>query len=387
MSDSKRVKLGLEDFEKNWPSELKGLNLGALLHPASIMPDYRHTLDHLKEIGSEYFTLKALFGPQHGIMGDLQDNMLESDHVIDAELDIPIWSLYSETREPTEKMLSSIDVLLIDLQDVGSRYYTYVWSMYLCMKACEKQGKKVVVQDRPNPISNRTEGLLLEKEFNSFVGLEPILSRHGKTIGELAKHFKDKFFNDLKLFVVEMEEYSPEMYFDETGLPWVLPSPNMPTLDTAIVYPGMCLLEACNLSEGRGTTKPFELFGAPWLDAKKLVNHMNGLGLAGVSFREEHFLPTFHKYASESVAGWNDDVYDEYRGQVCHGAQIHVLERKELKAFEMAVEILKYCFKTYPSQFKWRPAEVGYEYNFKYLGIDLLLGSQEFRKKEIEGSL
>lgn len=387
MSDSKRVKLGLEDFEKNWPSELKGLNLGALLHPASIMPDYRHTLDHLKEVGSDFFSLRALFGPQHGIMGDLQDNMLESDHVVDAELGIPIWSLYSETREPTEEMLESIDVLLIDLQDVGSRYYTYVWSMYLCMKACEKYGKKVVVQDRPNPISNRTEGLVLDKEFNSFVGLEPILARHGQTIGGLAKYFKYKFFKELELFVVRMEGYDPESYFDETGLPWVLPSPNMPTLDTAIVYPGMCLLEACNLSEGRGTTKPFELFGAPWLDAKKLVNHLNNLGLTGVCFRQEHFLPTFHKYASESVAGWSDDVYDKYRGQVCHGAQIHVLDRKNFKAFEMAVEILKFCFRNYPDEFRWRPAEVGYEYNFKYLGIDLLLGSQEYRMKEIEGCL
>jgi uncharacterized protein YbbC (DUF1343 family) len=374
----------VEQIEKLWPLAWNGLRLGAVLHPASVNFEYKHSLDILREVPASVFSLTTLFGPQHGIRGELQDNMFESDHGVDPKTGLPVWSLYSERREPSAEMLQNLDVLLIDLQDVGSRYYTFIWTMYLCMRACEKVGKKMAVVDRPNPIGNKVEGPILELSHPSFVGLWKIPARHGKTIGELALQFKEECFPNLDLVVLPMQNHQPQVYFDKTELPWVLPSPNMPTLETAVVYPGMCLLEACNLSEGRGTTKPFEIFGAPWLNSQGLVEYLNAQNFAGVVFREHHFLPTFHKYSSPLVAGWNDEVFDKFRGQVCHGAQIHVTDRNLYPAFEVGVAILRYAFHTHPEYFRWRPAKVGYEYEFEKLGIDMLLGNGWYRTQEIE---
>lgn len=380
-----RVRLALENIEKEWPAELCGAKVGLVLHPASVMPNLQHSYDYLKQFNGKLFVISALFGPQHGIRGELQDNMLESAHDRDSELDIPVWSLYSETRKPTPAMLDGLDAILIDLQDVGARYYTFIWTMYLIMQAAEEAGIAVVVHDRPNPIGSKVEGPVLELDHATFVGLWKIPVRHGKTIGELARQFKEECFPRLQLHVLEMQGYEADQYFESTGLPWVLPSPNMPTVDTAVVYPGQCLLEACNLSEGRGTTRPFEIFGAPWLNASALVEHLNALNLPGLMVREHHFLPTFHKYASESVAGWNDEIYDQFRGQVCHGAQLHVTDRSIYQPIRVTIEILRYVCRHYSQYFRWRPEEVGYEYEFGKKGIDTLLGSAWFRPNCIEG--
>ncbi len=360
------VKIALSHFEESYPRHLRGKRLGALLHPASIDANLHHTLETLLALNGNCFQLSALFGPQHGIKGHTQDNMIEWEGSTDPELGIPVYSLYGKTREPSAEMLSHIDVLFVDMQDVGARYYTFIWTLFLCMKACEKANIPVIVLDRPNPIGNEVEGPLLDLNYSSFVGLWKLPIRHGKTIGEIAKQFQAECFPHSELYVMEMDGYQPGMWFDETGLPWVMPSPNMPTLDTATVYPGMCLFEATNVSEGRGTTRPFELFGAPFIDAPKLVHYLNGLKLPGVYFRENYFMPTFHKGA----------------GQICGGAQIHVTDRNIFKPFDTAIRILRYLFHVYPSDFAWKAPP--YEYEFEKLPIDILLGSGTFRRDLIE---
>lgn len=385
-TSSERVILPVERLSELWPQELKGGKIGALLHPASVMPDLTHLIDRLVS-EKELFRLTALFGPQHGILGETQDNMVEWEGGRDNRTGLPLYSLYGEHREPTPEMLSGLDALLVDLQDVGARYYTFIWSLWLCMRACEREDVAVVVCDRPNPIGSAVEGPILDPEFSSFVGMHPIPIRHGKTIGELAKLFQKEVFPRVRLHVLPMENWRSEAWFDETGLPWVFPSPNMPTLDTATVYPGMCLLEATNLSEGRGTTRPFELFGAPWLDARALCRFLEEQELPGVRFREAHFAPTFHKYGPGEpvIAGWADPAFAEWRGATCHGAQIVVTDRNAFLPYATAREILRHAFHAYPDQFRWRPAEAGYEYDFFHLGIDLLLGSSATRIREIEG--
>ena len=361
------VKLPIEQLDALWPDELKNKNVGALLHPASVMSNLKHSLEKLSEMNGTYFRLKALFGPQHGILGQTQDNMIEWEGFTDPKLGIPVYSLYGEHRKPTAEMLQGLDALIIDLQDIGARYYTFIWSMYLCMQAAQENDVVIVVCDRPNPIKcEETEGPVLELDHTSFVGLHSIPVRHSKTIGELAVQFKEECFPNVQLFVLEMEGYDKEMWYDQTGLPWVFPSPNMPTMDTAVVYPGMCLFEATNVSEGRGTTKPFELFGSPFIDAEKLCDHMNNLNLKGVYFREAYFQPTFHKWS----------------GEICGGAQIHVHDREVFRSFEMAIAILKYLFHTYPDDFKWRTEP--YEYEYEKLAIDILLGNGWYRQKHIE---
>lgn len=360
------VRIALSRFEEIFPQELRGKRLGTLLHPASIDASLHHTLETLRRYDGKLFELSALFGPQHGILGHTQDNMIEWEGTLDPELGIPVYSLYGKTREPSPEMLSHIDALFVDMQDVGARYYTFIWTLFLCMKACEKAKIPVVVLDRPNPLGCAVEGPILDLDYASFVGLWKLPVRHGKTIGELAKVFQAERFPDCELYVMEMEGYDPQMWFDETGLPWVMPSPNMPTLDTATVYPGMCLFEATNVSEGRGTTRPFEIFGAPFIDAKKLCKYLNGLRLPGVYFRENYFQPTFHKGA----------------GNICGGAQIHVLDRERFRSFDTAVRILRYLFHEYPNDFAWKAPP--YEYEYEKLPIDILLGSGTFRRELIE---
>ena len=272
-------------------------------------------------------------------------------------LRIPVYSLYGEYREPTAEMLKGLDVLLVDLQDIGTRYYTFIWTMYLCMRACEKHGVAVVVLDRPNPTNGvTTEGPLLDVNYKSFVGMHSIPVRHGRTIGELAQQFRDEVFLECRLSILPMKNWKREMWFDHTGLPWVMPSPNMPTLDTATVYPGMCLLEGTNISEGRGTTRPFEIFGAPFIDGEKLCNELSKLRLPGVFFRENYFQPIFHKLI----------------GELCGGAQIHVMNRNEFRSFQTGVEIIRQVRKIYPEQFQWK--QPPYEYETEKLPIEILLG-------------
>jgi uncharacterized protein YbbC (DUF1343 family) len=351
------VLLPLDHLDELWPKKLRGARVGALLHPASVSSKLEHASRVLERYNDDLFRLVAFFGPQHGFLGQTQDNMMEWKSYEHPRLRIPVYSLYAEHREPTAEMLQDLDVLLVDLQDIGARYYTFIWTMYLCMRACEKNGVAMVVLDRPNPINGiSVEGPLLDPHYRSFVGLHLIPVRHGKTIGELAQQFRDEAFPKCELSILAMKNWKRQMWFDETGLQWVMPSPNMPTLDTATVYPGMCLLEGTNISEGRGTTRPFEIFGARFIDPEKLSSELNALNLPGVFFRENYFQPTFHKFA----------------GELCGGAQIHVTDRDEFRPFLTGVEIIKRIRKMHPEQFQWK--QPPYEYEWKRLPIEILIG-------------
>jgi len=351
------VLLPLDHLDEIWPEKLRGARIGALLHPASVSANLEHTAKILERHDPNLFRLRALFGPQHGYLGQTQDNMIEWQSYEHPRLGIPVHSLYGRHREPTPAMLENLDVLLIDLQDIGSRYYTFIWTMYLAMRACEKAGLPVIVLDRPNPINGvTTEGPLLDPAYSSFVGMHPLPVRHGRTIGELAGRFRAEAFPRCQLTVLPMKGWERAMWFDETGLPWVMPSPNMPTLETAIVYPGMCLLEGTNVSEGRGTTRPFEIFGAPFLDAEVLVRELNQLKVPGAHFRENWFQPTFHKFA----------------GEMCGGAQLHVTDRDRFTPFRAGLEIIRTIRRLAGESFAWK--QPPYEYEFKRLPIEILLG-------------
>jgi uncharacterized protein YbbC (DUF1343 family) len=351
---------GLDLLEKKWPQTLRGARVGLLAHPASVNRRLEHAASVFKE--SSLFNLKAFFGPQHGIRGETQDNMIEWEGFRDSRTGLPVYSLYSNTRKPAPSMLADIDVLAIDLQDVGARYYTFIWTMDLCMQACAELGKSVVVLDRPNPINGTgTEGNILLSSFSSFVGLHPLPVRHGMTIAEIALYLRNEFHPDLNLHVIPMKGWKRNQWFDETGLPWVFPSPNMPTLETALVYPGMCLFEATMLSEGRGTTRPFEIFGAPYIDNEKLTDALNKLRLPGVWFRPLSFEPTFQKHA----------------GKLCGGAQIHVLDRKKFRPFKTGVAVLSVIRRLYPDEPFWKNPP--YEYETDKMPIDILAGTDRLR--------
>lgn len=353
------VTIGLERLLAS--DRLRGRRVGLVCNPASVDRDLRHAADLFAE--RRDFTLAALFGPQHGFNADLQDNMIETPHAEDAARRIPIYSLYSETREPTPEMLEGLDVLVIDLQDVGTRVYTFVYTMANCLKGAARAGVPVIVCDRPNPIGGTAlEGPMLEPGFESFVGLFPIPLRHGMTIGELARLFNDHFGLGATLSVAECEGWRREQYYDETGLPWVIPSPNMPTLDTAVVYPGAVLAEGTLLSEGRGTTRPFELIGAPWAREKALADGLNALALPGVRFRATRFEPTFQKHAGTS----------------CGGVQFHVTDRHAFTPVLSMAALLRELHMQAPDQFAWRPPP--YEYEHDKMPIDILAGSAAFRE-------
>jgi len=351
------VQLPLDHLTELWPNKFRGARIGALIHPASVSSTLEHASQILERHSNNLFRLAAFFGPQHGFLGQTQDNMVEWKGYEHPRLHIPVYSLYGEHREPTAEMLQGLDVLLVDLQDVGSRYYTFIWTLYLCMRACEKCGTAVVVLDRPNPINGiTTEGPLLDANYKSFVGMHSIPVRHGCTIGELAQQFHDEAFPNCELTVLPMKYWERAMWFDQTGLPWVMPSPNMPMPDTATVYPGMCLFEGTNISEGRGTTRPFEIFGAPFIDVEKLCIELNHLKLPGVFFRENYFQPTFQKFA----------------GQLCGGAQMHVIDREDFLPFKTGIEIIRTIRRLYPDQFAWK--QPPYEYETEKLPIEILLG-------------
>lgn len=361
------VKTGLDIFEKDWPGSLAGADVGLLVHPASVDMKLRHAASLFQR--SRKVKLSALFGPQHGIRGETQDNMIEWKGFKDEKTGIPVYSLYSDTRKPTPLMLKKIDALVIDIQDVGSRYYTFIWTMELCMQACLEESKGIVVLDRPNPLGGRnTEGPVLDMNYASFVGQRPLPVRHGMTVGEIAVYLKETYYPSLNLHVIPMQDWKRNMLFDETGLPWVMPSPNMPTPDTALVYPGMCLLEGTGLSEGRGTTRPFEIFGAPFIEADEFIKKLNEYKLPGVSFRPTYFQPTFQKDA----------------GKLCGGAQIHVVNKNTFKPFKTGVAIMKAAHDLYPKKFKWKRPP--YEYEKKKMPIDILAGTDRLRK-DIENGI
>lgn len=353
-----RVTLGLERLLAS--DRLRGCRVGLLANAASVDGALVHAADRLAT--TPEVTLAALFSPQHGFRADAQDNMVETPHSRHPTRGVPVYSLYSEVREPTREMLAGLDCLVIDLQDVGTRVYTFASTMANCLRACRAHRVKVIVCDRPNPLGGEAvEGPVLRTEYSSFVGQFPIPLRHGMTMGELARLFNEGFGLGADLEVVPMTGWRRSMYFDETGLPWVMPSPNMPTLDTAIVYPGTVLVEGTNLSEGRGTTRPFELVGAPWIDGEALAAALNAAGLPGVYYRPVGFEPTFHKHAR----------------QACGGCQIHVTDRRTFRPVLTGLALIEACRRQNPARFAWRPPP--YEYEQETLPIDLIAGTDQVR--------
>jgi len=353
-----RTRSGLEQLLAR-PGILRGKRVGLIANPTAVTPDLTHAA--LALLGTRAFRLVALFGPEHGIWADAQD-LIEVEDSRDAKTGLPVFSLYGRTRAPSAEMLEGVDALLFDIQDVGSRYYTFIYTMLHAMEACAAHARTLVVLDRPNPIDGATvEGNVLLPTLRSFVGGHTLATRHGMSIGELASMFQDELRLDLDLHVVRMKGWRREMSFEDTGLPWVMPSPNMPTVDTAYVYPGGCLIEGTNLSEGRGTTRPFELVGAPWLDPWALADAMNRERLPGVRFRATHFTPTFQKHA----------------GQLCGGVAVHVTERRRFRAWEAYLLLIEKARRQEPRRFAWR--QPPYEYEYVKPPIDILCGTDRVR--------
>lgn len=359
-----RVRTGLDELLAR-PRRLAGLRLGLIANPVSMTRDFVPATLAVRHCRG--LKLRALFGPEHGIWGNAQD-LVEIEDVRDPVTGLRVHSLYGKTRVPTREMLEPIDALVFDLQDVGSRYYTFIYTMLHAMEACAIHGKAMVVLDRPNPIGGvAVEGNLLDLQFRSFVGLHPLPPRHGLTAGELALLFEDECGLKLDLRVIRMRGWRREMSFEETGLPWVLPSPNMPTVDTAYVYPGGCLIEGTNLSEGRGTTRPFELVGAPWLDPWKLGEAMDKEKLPGVRFRPTFFTPTFQKHA----------------GRLCGGLQVHVTDRRVFQPYLTYLLLIHHARRLDPARFAWR--DPPYEYEYVKRPIDILCGTDRIRLGIEEG--
>jgi uncharacterized protein YbbC (DUF1343 family) len=355
------VLLGLERLLEEQVHVLRERRVGLICNQASVDHSFQHAADLLNNHPD--INLCALFGPQHGIRGDVQDNMIETEHGIDRQTGLPVHSLYSETREPTEAMLDDLDVLVFDMQDVGCRIYTFVYTMANCMKAAKRFGKRMIVCDRPNPISGAAvNGNVLEPEFASFVGQYPIPTRHGMTAGELARLFNQHFNIDCDLEVVLMTGWRRELWHDETDAPWVLPSPNMPTLDSATVFPGTVHFEGTQLSEGRGTTRPFELIGAPYIVPEDYAQRLNELGFQGVLFRSCVFQPTFQKHAGVS----------------CGGVQIHVTDRRLFEPVTVGIAMVKVAHDMYPDYFRWK--EPPYEYVYDKNPFDVISGTDSIRK-------
>ena len=368
-----------EDFVR-----LRGRTIGVLCNQASVASDYSYILDRLlpgHQSGAH--RIGAVFGPEHGLFGHTQDNMIEWEGAPDARTGLKVFSLYGQHRKPTPEMLAGLDLFVVDIQDVGSRYYTFVWTMAHCVEACADLGIPVMVLDRPNPIGGvQVEGPVLQPGYESFVGLHPVPTRHGMTSGEIARYVRDHVLSRGEVKVVTMPDWDPSLYLDEFLTPWSMPSPNMPTVHTATVYPGGCLLEATNLSEGRGTTRPFEIVGAPFLDGWELARALNALDLPGVTFRPLPFEPTFNKYAR----------------QVCEGVFIHVTDRRTFAPVLTYVALLQEVVRqvgladpaevaalpateafvaaspeTTLRQFCWKRPP--YEYEFDRQPIDLLAGN------------
>jgi uncharacterized protein YbbC (DUF1343 family) len=353
---------GLESVLSEFPDELKGKRIGILCHAPSITSDFRHIADIF--FRHKDCRLAALFGPQHGIHGQTQDNMIEWQSQIHPEFEIPLYSLYGKHRKPAPEMLTGIDVLLIDLQDVGARLYTYIWTVKLCIEACADAGIPVWLLDRPNPIGRLPfDGPVLKEKYFTFVGGASIPLCHRMTMGEMALWIKEKYYSNCDLNVVWMKNWKRSSLFSETGLPWILPSPNIPTLQTAMVYPGTVLIEALNLSEGRGTTIPFELFGAPFIKPALLKRNLNDRHIKGCVFRPHDFIPTFHKFV----------------GELCSGFQIHITDPKLFKPVETALELFDAIIETTEPgalSFKMPP----YEYEPDLMPFDILSGDSGMRE-------
>jgi len=367
MANRRQVKLGVEKLLEGDAPLVKGARVGLVCNQASVNHQFQHVADLLKN--HDAVNLRALFGPQHGIRGDVQDNMVETEHATDRETGLPIYSLYSETREPTESMMREIDAIVFDMQDVGCRIYTFAYTMANCMLAAQRFGKKVIVCDRPNPINGRdVAGNVLEKGQESFVGQYSIPTRHGMTLAELARMFNEHFQIKCELEVVPMDGWDRRDWHDETDAPWVMPSPNMPTLDSATVFPGTVHFEGTQVSEGRGTTRPFELVGAPYVVSEDYAAELNRANLPGVYFRSCIFRPTFQKHGGVS----------------CEGVQIHVMDRNIFEPVTTGLTMVKVARDLYPDKFCWK--EPPYEYVFDRNPFDVIAGTTKVRAAFEQGT-
>lgn len=335
---------------------LRGLSVGLIANPSSVDASFRHAREVVAALPG--VRLAALFAPEHGFDAVEQDLV----EIPDAGERIPVRSLYGPTRRPTRAMLEGLDALVFDIQDIGSRYYTYIWTMAHALEAAAEHGRRLVVLDRPNPIGGAEEGNLIEDDHRSFVGLYPLPNRHGLTVGEIAGFLNREYRIGADLVVIGCRGLRREQWLDETGLPFVPPSPNMPTLDTAAVYPGACLLEGTLLSEGRGTTRPFETCGAPWVDGRRLAAALREEDLPGVAFRPVRFRPTFQKFA----------------GEECGGVMQHLTDRRAYRPWRTGIALLAALRRLWPDEFRWRPPP--YEYETKRLPIDILAGSPRLRE-------
>ncbi|MEG7336280.1 exo-beta-N-acetylmuramidase NamZ family protein [Bacillus sp. 0102A] len=330
-----KVQTGIDTLLPVYKKHLKGKRIGLITNPTGVNASLKSSVDILHE--NPDIKLTALFGPEHGVRGDAQAGDKVGSY-IDEKTGIPVYSLYGKTRKPTPEMLKNVDVLMFDIQDVGTRYYTYIYTMAYAMEAAKENGIPFMVLDRPNPQGgDHTEGPVLEPEYASFVGLYPIPLKHGMTIGELALLFNKEFDIDAELTVVKMKHWKRKMDFDDTRLPFVLPSPNMPTIESTFVYSATGLIEGTNISEGRGTTKPFELIGAPFIKSTELAETLNRLHLPGVTFRAASFTPTFSKH----------------QGMLCHGVQLYVTDRKKFEAVRTGLSLIKTIHDLYPEDFEF----------------------------------
>lgn len=351
---------GLDRLFDDGVARFRGLRVGLVANPASVDRELVHAVERFARCRDWRFT--AVFGPQHGVRADRQDNMVESPDEVDPRLGIPVYSLYAQNRKPVPAMLEDVDVLFCDLFDVGTRAYTFVWTAILAMQACAENRKRFVVLDRPNPIGGcMVEGPVLDLAYRSFIGLYPIPMRHGLTVGELAAFVNSECGIGADLEVIQLANWHRGQWLDCTDLPWVMPSPNMPTLSTATVYPGTVLVEGTNLSEGRGTTRPFELIGAPFLDGGRMATYLGALNLPGARFRPVWFRPTFDKWC----------------GELCGGVQIHVTDRLCFRPFRTGLAVLRAAIELAPGEFTWR--QPPFEYEYHKLPIDILAGTDRLR--------
>jgi len=355
-----KVSTGLDQFRAGHWKRFKGARLGLLSNQASLDANLKSAKSVISEALPGH--LKAIFGPQHGHGGEDQDNMIETGHSFDKELNIPVFSLYSDHREPLEAMLDLIDVLVVDLQDVGTRVYTFASTMLNCMKASKRAGNKILILDRPNPLGGvATEGNLLRGDLFSFVGPCAIPMRHGLTMGEMALMFDDVFKLETGPEIIPMTGWNRSMLWHDTDLRWIMPSPNMPIPETAYVYPGQVIWEGTNLSEGRGTCRPFEIFGAPYLDTRFIRGRLSPESIEGCLLQDITFRPTFNK--------WN--------GRICKGFMIHIIDHDLFRPYMTSIAILKAIIETHKKDFQWK--EPPYEYEFERMPIDLILGDRELR--------
>lgn len=353
--------IGLENCLASLPAVLSGARFGLLVNQASVDHRFRYAHDLLS--AALPGQLAALFSPQHGLWSEDQDNMIETAHRRHPRLDVPVYSLYAESRKPSAESLAGLDCLVVDLQDVGTRVYTYVWTLSYCLEACRERGIPVVVLDRPNPLGGiRVEGPRLKLPYRSFVGRAPIPMRHGLTIGEMARRLNSSLGIGATVEVTPMTGWRRELTFADTGRPWVPPSPNLPRLEGVDLYPGMVLVEGTNLSEGRGTTTPFEVIGAPFIDPFRLADALSEWDLPGLAYRPLTFKPTFQK--------WQD--------RECGGVFLHVLDHRVFRPYRAAVVLLASIRRLWPREFQWLSPP--YEYETEKMPIDILSGGRDLRE-------